>query len=129
METSILNSVKKILGISEDYTAFDIDIITHINSVFSIITQMGIGPSEGFFIEDSLSEWSDFTSSSNLYNMVRSYMYLRVRILFDPPNNSFFLSAMEKQIQEYEWRLSTSREWLLNPVDPKTVETEDYYEC
>jgi hypothetical protein len=129
METSILNSVKKILGISEDYTAFDIDIITHINSVFSIITQMGIGPSEGFFIDDVLSEWSDFTSSSNLYNMVRSYMYLRVRILFDPPNNSFFLSAMEKQIQEYEWRLSTSREWLLNPVDPKTVETEADYEC
>ena len=129
METSILNSVKKILGISEDYTAFDIDIITHINSVFSIITQMGIGPSEGFFIDDALSEWSDFTSSSTLYNMVRSYMYLRVRILFDPPNNSFFLTTMEKQIQEYEWRLSTSREWLLNPVDPKTLETEDNYEC
>lgn len=125
MDTSILNSIKKILGISDVYTAFDVDIIMHINSVFSVLTQMGIGPAEGFSIEDALSEWSDFMTESNAYNLVRSYMSLKVRMLFDPPNNSFLLSAVEKQIQEYEWRLSTLREWLLNPVDPKLAETED----
>lgn len=128
METSVLNSIKKILGISENYTAFDIDIIIHINSVFSVLSQMGIGPSECFYIDDSLTEWPDFITDSN-YNLIKSYMYLKVRMLFDPPVNSFMISAMEKQIQEYEWRLSTFREWSLNPIDPKTLETEDVYEC
>lgn len=128
MDTSILNSIKKILGISDTYTAFDVDIIMHINSVFSVLTQMGIGPSEGFSIQDALNEWSEFMAESNAYNLVRSYIALKVRVVFDPPNNSFLLSAIEKQIQEYEWRLSTLREWLLNPVDPKLVETEANYE-
>lgn len=128
MDTSILNSIKKILGLSDTYTAFDVDIIMHINSVFSVLTQMGIGPSEGFSIEDALNEWSEFMAESNAYNLVRSYIALKVRLVFDPPNNSFLLSAVQKQIEEYEWRLSTVREWLLNPVDPKLAETEVSYE-
>lgn len=127
METSVLNSIKKILGISENYTAFDIDVIMHINSVFSVLSQMGIGPSDGFFIDDSLTEWPDFILDSD-YNLIKSYMYLKVRMLFDPPQNSFMISAIEKQIQEYEWRLSTFREWKLNPVDPVTIETDSTYE-
>jgi hypothetical protein len=128
METSILNSIKKILGISENYTAFDIDIIMHINSVFSILTQMGIGPEEGFSIEDALTEWSQFITNNNNYNLIKSYMCLKVRMLFDPPANSFLIAPMEKQIQEYEWRLSTFREWFLNPVDPLLEEAEVTYE-
>jgi hypothetical protein len=128
MDTSILNSIKKILGLSDTYTAFDVDIIMHINSVFSVLTQMGIGPTEGFSIEDSLTEWDQFITNNKNYNLVRSYMSMKVKLLFDPPNNSFLLSSIEKQIQEYEWRLSTVREWFLNPVDPKLVETEVSYE-
>ena len=128
MDTSILNSIKKILGLSDTYTAFDVDIIMHINSVFSVLTQMGIGPSEGFSIEDALDEWTDFMAESNAYNLVRSYIALKVRLVFDPPSNSFLISAVQKQIEEYEWRLSTVREWLLNPVDPKLAETEVSYE-
>lgn len=117
MENSILTSTKKILGIAEDYTAFDLDILVHINSTFSILNQMGIGE-EGFYITDSLPVWEDFAPADE-YNMVRSYVFLKVRMLFDPPGTSFLLTAMEKQIQEYEWRLSTKREWLLNPIDPR----------
>lgn len=118
MENSILISTKKVLGIAEEYTAFDIDIIMHINSVFSILAQLGVGTAEGFFIEDSTAEWGDFIDNDNVYNMLRSYVFLKVRMLFDPPNTSFLVTAMEKQIQEYEWRISCHREWSLNPVDP-----------
>lgn len=116
MENSILTSTKKILGIAEDYTAFDLDIITHINSTLSTLNQMGIGV-EGFYIDDASYDWEDFISVDQ-YNMVRSYVFLKVKMLFDPPGTSFLLTAMEKQVQEFEWRLMTKREWLLNPVDP-----------
>lgn len=116
MENSILTSTKKILGVAEAYTAFDLDIIVHINSTLSILNQMGIGTSN-FYIDDASSDWDEFISYDE-YNMVRSYVFLKVRMLFDPPGTSYLITAMEKQIQEYEWRLSTKREWLLNPVDP-----------
>lgn len=121
MEESVLTSVKKILGVPEDYTAFDFDIITHINGVFSILYQMGVGPEEGFYIEDDSAIWGDFFSDTDL-NVVRSYVFLRVRMLFDPPTTSFLLDAMNKQIQEFEWRISTQREWNLDPVDPYSEE-------
>lgn len=117
MEERILTSIKKILGVPEDYTVFDFDIIMHINSAFSVLSQMGIGPSTGFFIEDDTAEWSDFFTEEDL-NLVRSYVFLKVRMLFDPPPTSFLLEAMNKQISEFEWRLSTQREWNLDPVDP-----------
>lgn len=117
MENSILTSTKKILGIAQDYTAFDLDIMTHINSTFSLLNQLGIGV-EGYYITDSTPVWADFTSTGD-YNMVRSYVFLKVRMLFDPPSTSFLITAMEKQIEEYEWRLMTKREWLLDPVDPR----------
>ena|ERR1044071_852145 len=121
MEESILTSTKKILGLSPEYTAFDVDIITHINSVFDILAQMGIGPANGLVIEDDQSEWSQFGQGPGM-NMVRSYVYLKVRMLFDPPPTSFAINAMEEQIREYEWRLNTNREWLLNPNDPMAPE-------
>lgn len=114
---SILTSVKKILGLAEEYTAFDADIVMHINSVFDILHQLGIGPTNGFSISDASQNWSSFGTGQGM-NMVRSYMYLKVRMMFDPPPTSFAIGAMENQIKEFEWRLSTNREWLLNPVDP-----------
>lgn len=118
MADSILNDTKKMLGVAEEDTAFDIDIIIHINSVFSVLQQLGVGPVDGFMIEDEEDEWLDYMDADNSYNLIRSYIFLKVRSLFDPPTTSFMLDAMKKQIEEYEWRISTNREWNLNPVDP-----------
>lgn len=111
MEESILTSTKKILGIAESYTAFDLDIITHINAAFSILSQLGIGSADGFMIEDDSADWIDFEDVlQSQLNMVRTYVFLKVRMLFDPPTTSFLIEAMNKQIDEYEWRLNMSRE-------------------
>jgi hypothetical protein len=122
MDASILTSTKKILGIAEDYTAFDTDIITHINSVFSTLTQLGVGPEDGFMIEDSSSMWDDFYVDDNQFNAVRSYVYLRVRLLFDPPTTSYLIAAFDRQVAELEWRLNVHREeedWVdPNPPNP-----------
>lgn len=125
MENSILKSTKKILNISPTYTAFDLDIIIHINSSFSVLNQMGIGPVEGFAIEDESSGWDDLGLPQNQLSLVRTYVYLKTRMLFDPPTTSFAIEAMNEQIKEHEWRLSTFREWSLDPVDPMIVVVEE----
>lgn len=112
MENSILNSVKKLLGIAEDYDEFDTDIIIHINSVFVTLQQLGVGPDEGFSISDNSTTWSDYLSDNKLLNNVISYMGLKVKMLFDPPTNSSILSSYERTIQELEWRINVM-------VDPK----------
>jgi hypothetical protein len=116
MEESILTSTKKILGLDESYTPFDQDIITHINAAFSTLDQLGVGPDGGFSIEDSEAVWADFFVPSNQLHAVKTYVYLKVRILFDPPATSFHLSAMNEQLKEYEWRLNTFREVALPPI-------------
>jgi len=113
MEDSILKSTKKILAIPPEYTAFDPDIITHINSVFSILYQMGIGPTQGFMIEDETKLWSEFDVPSDQHNMVKTYMFLKVSMLFDPPNTSYLITAKENQIAEWEWRLREFREMAI----------------
>lgn len=110
MSNSILTSTKKILGISAEYTEFDLDILTHINSVFSALTQLGIGPAEGFMIEDATETWDAFLESDINLNAVKTYMYLRVRLLFDPPTTSYTITAMNEQVKELEWRLNVYRE-------------------
>lgn len=110
MNDSILTSTKKALNLAEDYTAFDMDIILHINSVFSTLNQLGVGPSVGFMIEDKEATWSSFLGSDPRLNHVKSYVYLRVRLLFDPPNTGFTTTAIQKQIEEMEWRLNVQRE-------------------
>lgn len=117
MSNSILTSTKKVLGIDANYTAFDLDIVMHINSALSTLNQLGIGQDAGFMIEDADAEWADFLGSDLRLNPVKTYVYLRVRLLFDPPATSFHLAAMEKQIQELEWRLNVHREGL-SWVDP-----------
>jgi hypothetical protein len=110
MEESILTSTKKILGITDDYTAFDHDIIVHINSTFSILTQLGIGPDVGFSIEDKTTEWGDYPVSEVVRNMVRTYVFLKVRTLFDPPDTGYLVTAAKDQLSEYEVRLNLLRE-------------------
>lgn len=110
MEESILISVKQILGIPSDYEVFDLDVITHINTAFSTLRQLGIGPVEGFSIEDDTAEWADFYEQELRYNSIRTYIFLVVKRLFDPPSTGFLNDAMSKQIQELEWRLRTLSE-------------------
>jgi hypothetical protein len=122
VETSILTSTKKNLGLAEDYTVFDQDIITYINGAFSTLTSLGVGPAGGFMIEDATTEWADFIGTDNQLNSVKTYIYLRARMLFDPPATSFHIAAMEDQIKEIEWRLNVHREetqW----TDPAPVVT------
>lgn len=113
MEQSILKSTKKVINISPTDLSFDLDVLTHINAAFSILNQIGVGPIDGFFIEDELIEWSDFIVPSNQLNLVKTYIFLKVRMLFDPPTTSFLIEACNKQIEEYEWRLNVFRETVL----------------
>lgn len=107
---SILTSIKKMLGIVEEYEHFDDDLIMHINSVFSILTQLGVGSSKGFMIEDESANWEEFISDEAKLMLVKSYMLLKVKLLFDPPLSSAVLECYNKQIEEYEWRLNAAAE-------------------
>lgn len=110
MSESILQSTKKILGIEPDYTAFDMDIIMHINGTLATLNQLGIGPEEGFMIEDESAEWGELLDDDPKLNNVKQYMYLKVKLAFDPPTTSFALAAFEKQIEEHVWRINVYRE-------------------
>lgn len=104
---SILTSIKKLLGISEEYTSFDQDIIIHINYVFSILTQqLGVGPSSGFSIEDGSATWSDFIEDSTKFELIKTYIYMKVRLVFDPPTNSVVMESIKNTISELEWRIT-----------------------
>ena len=107
---SILTSIKKLLGIDEEYTQFDSDIIMHINSVFLNLTQLGVGPSEGFQIEDDSDTWEDFIGDSNQLQAVKLYVYLKVKLLFDPPLSSSVIESMNRMITELELRLNVAVE-------------------
>lgn len=102
---SILTSIKKLLGIEEDYVHFDADIIMHINSVLSILNQLGVGPSEGFSIKDATSTWNEFIANPAKLELVKSYVYLKVRLMFDPPSSSSAIESMKQLISELEFRI------------------------
>jgi hypothetical protein len=104
---SILTSIKKLLGINEDCADFDTDIIMHINTVFSGLKQIGAGPKEGFVIKDKFTVWSDYIPKTNKnLEMIKTYIYLKVKQLFDPPTISSVMESHKKLIEEYEWRIS-----------------------
>lgn len=107
---SILTSIKKILGIEEEYEQFDQDIIMHINTVLGILLQLGVGPKEGFVIYDKTQTWSDYISDAADLNMVKTYIALKVRLIFDPPQHSAVVEVMNRQISELEWRLNVQAE-------------------
>lgn len=125
MSESILTSVKKILGLDEDYTAFDQDIIMYINSAFSTLNQLGLGPTEGFSIQDATTTWDAFIGTDDRLNSVKTYVALKVKSLFDPPQTQYLVAAMKEQIQEFEWRLNVVREedtWI-PPAPPASEST------
>lgn len=115
MDESILDSIKKALAVMPSYTAFDSTIIMCINSTFSILNQLGVGPSKAFFIEDNSSKWSEFIGDDNSIELVKSYMYAKVRLMFDPPTNASLIEVLNRSINEAEWRLNAL-------VDPKKEE-------
>ena len=103
---SILTSIKKLLGMPEEYEAFDTDIIIHINAVIMILNQLGVGPTDGFVIKDKTSVWTNYITDETKIELVKSYMYLKVRLLFDPPTSSAVMESINRQISEFEWRLN-----------------------
>ncbi len=106
MSESILTSIKKLLGIEEDYEHFDADILMHINTVLAILTQMGVGPADGFAISDKSATWTEFLGEKvNQLVGVRTYVYIKVRLMFDPPTSSAAIESMTKLANELEWRL------------------------
>ena len=111
MESSILTSIKKILGIYESDTSFDIDIMMHINTVFMILRQMGIGPAEGYSVTSSYDTWNDYLSNSSMLESVKTYVALKVRLIFDPPASSAIIEAMNRTINELEWRLNVQADF------------------
>ena len=109
LKDSILNDVKEAVGIVPEYDVFDKQLIIDINSVFSTLHQLGVGPEEGFFIEGAKEEWDDFIDSAR-FNFIRSYVIMKVHVMFDPPTSSIALDALNKQIAEYEWRINSEAE-------------------
>lgn len=104
MDKSILTSIKKMLGIDPDYNAFDVDIIIAINSYLMALTQLGVGPTSGFSINGAEETWDQFLQGRGDMNAAKSYVYLRVKMQFDPPTSGFVMEAMKQQASELEWR-------------------------
>lgn len=112
MNSSILETIKKLLGISSDYVVFDQDLIIHINSVLNILTQLGVGPTDGYAITDSTNLWCEFINTTTILELVKTYIYLKVRLIFDPPTSSIHADAIQKNLSELEYR-------ILVTVNPK----------
>lgn len=108
--SSILNDIKHKIGPSGDYKYYDKDIIDAINAAFGTLTQIGVGPEEGFSIEDDTIEWESFVQNTTTLNLVKTFIYENVRLVFDPPNSSFVLSAIKEHIQELTWRLNVEND-------------------
>lgn len=123
--SSILTDTKKALGLAEDYTAFDPEIIMHINSVLADLNQLGIGPATGLAIANATTEWDELLGSELRYNAVKSYTNLRVKMLFDPPNLGYVITAMEKEIEKAEWRINVAREDIDHPQPAEEAEEEE----
>lgn len=118
VKDSILQSTKKLLGMEASYDAFDLDIITHINTAFSTLFQAGVGPVEGFFVTDGDDTWARFIGNKMHINDVKSYIYLRVQMLFDRPATSFALEAVKAQIDELIWRLNVADDFSILSLEP-----------
>lgn len=114
---SILDTVKKMVGVDLVDDSFDMELIIFINDVFSKLNQLAVGPTTTYVIDDRLDKWTDFLLDRADLNMVRTYMYLQVRITFDPPTNPSLLENMMKRIQEYEWRLNVQARQPKLPIE------------
>lgn len=116
LDSSILDDTKKLLGLDSEYDAFDKDVTININSAFAKLNQLGVGPSNVFSISGKKEVWSDFTSDSVDYGMIKMYIYLNTRLSFDLPQNSFLVSAIKEQVTELEWRLNMESEFNKSDV-------------
>lgn len=115
---SILTSIKKLLGIQEECEDFDTDIIIHINTVFTILNQLGVGPEKGFRIKDDTTTWEEYIKDDLLLESVKDYIYLKVKLIFDPPSSSAVIESINRTLSELEWRLSVT-------IDSKTTENQN----
>jgi len=125
MEASILKSIKKMLGVGDDDDSFDLDIMTHINTAISTLTDLGVGPADGYVVDDVEDDWDDFVPDADKVKQskIKTLVYIKTRLAFDPPESSYLLDALDKQKTELEWRLSVNREetgWV-DPNPPVTV--------
>lgn len=111
MVMSILNDTKKVLGLDSAYTPFDIDVLIHINATLSILSQIGVLTDAGYNVSNAEDIWDDLNLSIPLLSLVKSYIYLKVKMLFDPPGTSFLIEAVRKQTEEFEWRLRMLKEY------------------
>lgn len=125
MTQSILESVKGTLGILPDQTSFDSELLLHINSAIGTLTQLGVGPEAGYTVESVQEVWTDFLGTDHQLNPVKSYVHLRVKLLFDPPDIGFVLTAMKDQIKELEWRLNVLVDDQPLPPQPTLLVTSD----
>lgn len=119
MENSILLSVKDYLSVSPEEDAFDQELILHINSAFMILRQLGVGPETPFVVEDETTTWQEFTDDDSILPVIKSYVTLKVRTLFDSPNSSSLSEALKNAISEYEWRLGIECDTYKVEEDPK----------
>jgi hypothetical protein len=117
VSNSILTSIKKVCGLDEDDESFDVDILMHINSTFAALNLIGVGPSDGFLLEDKTTTWDAFYGSDKRFALIKSYTYLQVRALFDPPTTSYQIAANKAQSDKFEWLMSVQRE-LSSWTDP-----------
>jgi hypothetical protein len=123
MAGSILTDTKKALGLAEDYTAFDPEITMHINSVMATLNQLGVGPPDGYAIVNAGDTWDELIADEKRLNSVQSYLFLRVKMLFDPPSTGYVLTALEKIILEAEWRITNAQDEIVHPPPPPVVVT------
>lgn len=119
--SSILDDTKKALGLASDYTPFDTEIMMHLNSVLANLNQLGIGPELGLEVIGSMNTWDELIGEEKRLNHVKSYIYLKVKMLFDPPNVGYVLTAMEKQIDQAEWRVMVAQDDIIHPAPPPVV--------
>jgi len=106
VRNSILNSTKKVIGIMPEYTEFDDQLILYINTVFSKLWQLGVGPEDGFQIEDETTTWNEYLDDNKLLNDVKTFVHFSVKLMFDPPQSSSSMNALNELIKEYEWRIN-----------------------
>lgn len=121
---SILHDTKSALGLAFDYDPFDVELIMHINSVLSDLNQLGIGPEDGFQLDGDTQTWDALLNDELRLNNVKSYVYLAVSMLFDPPSTGYVLDARTKQLEKAEWRINVAREEIDNPPSTEPWDPE-----
>lgn len=117
---SILQTIKKLIGIDENYNVFDMDLIVAINSSFMILNQLGVGPDKPFFIKGPSETWKDFFGDDEIFELAKSYIYLRAKLLFDPPSSGVLHEAIEREISEFEWRMHVQADYNDSKEDQGT---------